>query len=198
VEEVFKELSISLISSMQSLRILAGSELFHRRSPSWVFDWGQQVDPGIWQRGSKRLRSYDRYAAAGKTKCVAEFLGSRFLKVKGSAIDVVMVVGEEMCHGSQSLLQMYQKALVVSHVNGNANAKYKGGGTWEVAFWRTLCMDVMRDQTTPGIELSEEHEQRMGTYISCRRLMLLRGLTGISKDVASMAASRSTPYLNNL
>jgi hypothetical protein len=73
-----------------------------------------------------------------------EFLAPQFLKVKGSAVDVITVVGDLMCYKALSYFQMFEKALEARNLGEEPNAKYKGGGLWGVAFWRTLCMDVMR------------------------------------------------------
>jgi hypothetical protein len=88
--------------------------------------------------------------AAGNADHVAEFLVPHFLKVKGSAVDLITVVGDLMCHKALSYSQMLETALEARNLGEEPNGKYKGGGLWGVAFWRTLCTDVIRLRELEG------------------------------------------------
>jgi hypothetical protein len=65
---------------------------------------------------------------------------------------------------------MYEKVLEARKLTGDPNARCKGGGLWvlltgERCVWMSYrCEDIEKTSYTAG--LSEEHELKIGTYMS--------------------------------
>jgi hypothetical protein len=141
---VYQELTLHIINSTHSLRILVGSCAHHMASPSWVTNWSKPPDRGSYYSNGWSWKGYDCYAATKTSIANAKLQGPSFLRLEGSFVDSITLLGDLFRqHSDSSWRPVYRNALQMRDFQRAPNEEYTMGGNWEDAYWRTLCGDII-------------------------------------------------------
>jgi hypothetical protein len=154
--KLYEDLTVHIINSTKNLRVLVGDSVHHIDIPSWVSDWGQQPESGIWEWDEwksdvTRLNRYLHYAAT-KTDATAQPLANSMLKVEGNRVGTIIGASTLISFKTwEESLQMCMQVLLWIIENERSYVKAFGSvGIWEDFYWRVLCGDMWQLLETGG------------------------------------------------
>lgn len=111
--------------------------------PSWVPDWSLRTENDydlLWQ--VRHLEEMYHYRASGRTTPRLQCVDNRFLFLDGIKFDIVVRTGNVMNYdikhpsASGTVFLAWEKLI---NLDQNLLEDYVGGGTWQIAYWRTLA-----------------------------------------------------------
>ncbi|KAK8054948.1 hypothetical protein PG993_000175 [Apiospora rasikravindrae] len=140
IESTFLGTMMMLISSTESLSVLAGSTgracLATRRAPSWVIDWSFPEE----EMEYSRLKTLVLHSAGGSIQGSVRLHGGGILESPACWIGKVEIIGEELI--IQAATKMRKTVSSWESLLVYAQDPYATGEPLKDAFWRTICGDV--------------------------------------------------------
>ncbi|KAK8043784.1 hypothetical protein PG994_012622 [Apiospora phragmitis] len=140
IESTFLRTMMMLISSMESLSVLAGSTgracLEASRAPSWVIDWSSWDEENEYSR----LKSLVMYSAGSNLQGSVRLHGDDILEPPAYQIGKIQFLGDELT--IQAATRMRRTVSSWEGLLVHANDPYTTEEFVEEAFWRTICGDV--------------------------------------------------------
>jgi hypothetical protein len=149
--QAFESVTLHIISTSNSLRVLTGDHYRSLAFPSWVCDWSNpfQESELAWVWETVRLDMWDSYnASSGMTHKVEPVAGSR-LSVSGFHVDTITGIGDVIRsadYTQKNALDAIPSCEQLLELTGLPQEPritlYKRRQTWSDAYWRTLCADI--------------------------------------------------------
>jgi hypothetical protein len=157
VAKVCEDVTVHIINSTKSLRVLVGDCVHNIDFPSWVSNWGQKPESGIWEWeewrcDGIRLNRYFHYAAT-KNDATSELLGNSMLKVEGNRVDTIVAASSLIsCKTWDESLRMCKQVLEWIEGSEKDYVKVFGSvGIWEDFYWKVLCGEIWQPIVAGGI-----------------------------------------------
>ena len=89
---------------------------------------------------------YDHYNATKGRPFVADRFQGSILKVEGMLVDAAAIAGQLLGSdgGAETVSTTFQGVLAwLASLPSNAVERYRCGGIWAEAYWRTICGDMI-------------------------------------------------------
>lgn len=148
-EELCRRITMLSIEKTGTLGSLMGGRMFRSEDfPSWILDWTRG---GSQNRRDKMLchfyrlkaRDGEHYKASSNLKAKVEVLRDWNLLLHGTYVDRVALLFDIVKIGGNCDVISYEAMLVQYEGTVSQNRAYITGGSWEDAYWRTICGDLL-------------------------------------------------------